>query len=180
MHGFALHAAGFGPLTVLLVAVVATAGALLIHATFGARRGGVSPELGRVAMNADDLIRADIDLPEVRAAMLDFAARMGIPEPVLPRLAIPGGDDGEYILREGSAYLYCGYERGTQMFEYRTAVLDDLLYWVFRDRSWMQAYTSLIGKQLDSEEHARQLADRQVALLASARPEWAERLQEGV
>ena len=134
------------------------------------------PDRARITAGLD----AAPDLPEVRSAMLNAAARMDIPEHLLPRLAIPGGADGEYILRDGDSYLYCGFERGTQMFEYRTGVLDDLLYRVFRDRSWMQAYTSLIGRQLDPDEHARQLSAVQSALLAKVNPQWADRLLEGV
>lgn len=172
MNASALHAAGVGPLGFVLVALVATVGALAIHFLMRGRSSRVPAEPAR----AVEVRPEPIDLPEVREAMLAAAARMGIPERVLPRIASPGGADGEYIDRAGSAYVYSGFERGAKMFEHRTVDLDGLLYLVLRDRAWMQAYLALIGQELAPEEHARRLAEGQEALLARADTRWAERL----
>lgn len=175
--GWALRAADAGPLTVVLVALAALVLALVIHNWPGRRRTPVTDD--RTAAPSQTTARNDlpVSLPEVRARMIAAAGRMGLPEHLLPRLAMPGGGDGDFVFRDGADYVYCTHERATRIAEHRTGDLDDLLYRVFRDRAWTRTYLSLIGQELSEEEHAARLAEGQLALLEKADARWAERLR---
>lgn len=163
MGGWALNAADAGPLTVVLVALVALVGALIIHAF--SRRGTMPSGSAR--------------LPGVRQAMTDAARRMDLPERLLPALALPSSREGDFIFRQGNEYVYASYERGSCMSEYRTTDLDDLLYRVFKDRAWTRTYMDLMRQDLSPEDHAARLAEGQLALLEKADPRWAARLRAG-
>jgi hypothetical protein len=165
---WAMSAADFGPWTVALVALVALVGALLIH-NFSRRPKRLPPTAAG----------GHADLPELRAAMRAAASRMDLPERLLPAIARPTGADGDFIYRDGSGYVYCSIERGTPLFEHRSADPEDLLYRVFRDRAWTRTYMDLIGQDLSPQEHAARLSKGQEALLAKAQPRWAERFAEG-
>ncbi len=161
MRGWALNAADAGPLSVLVVALVALVGALLIH------------NLSRRNQAPNGSAR----LPGVRQTMIAAARRMDLPEHLLPALALPSSREGDFVYRQANQYVYCSFERGTQIFEHRTANVDDLLYRVFKDRAWTRTYVGLIGQDVPQEEHAARLAAGQEALLELADPRWAQRLR---
>jgi len=161
MNGWAMNAAGFGPLAMVLAALVALVGALLIHNFSG-------PDLTPTG---------SARLPGVRRAMEDAARRMDLPERLLPALGLPTSREGDFVFRQGHDYVYACYERGSRISEHRTEDLDDLLYHVFRDRAWTRTYMSLIGQDLSPEDHAAKLAQGQEDLLERAEPRWAARLR---
>jgi hypothetical protein len=162
-------AAGWGQGALIIAALVAVVGALLIH-NLG-RRGGSGVARAQPGRGT----AADTGLIALGERMKDAARRMGIPERVLPRIAVPDAREGDFVFREGSDYVYCGFERGTQMFEHRASESDDLLYRVFCDRAWMHVYFGLKGQDLSPQEQTARLAAGQVELLGKADPRWAER-----
>lgn len=114
-------------------------------------------------------------LRQAQAAMREAAARIGIPAHVLPGLSEQ--PEGAFIENgPNGGFVYVTTERATRMSEERAADVDELLYLVFRDRAWMQAYTGLTGQDLSPEAHAAQLAEGQLELLRKGDPRWAERL----
>lgn len=175
--GWALRAADAGPLTIVLVALVALVGALVIHNWPGRKRSAVVDDRTAAPLPAAARNDLSVSLPEVHSRMLAAARCMELPEHLLPRLAMPGGEDGDYVFRDKFDFVYCGFERGTQIFEHCTVDVDDLLYRVFRDRAWTRTYVSLIGQDLSEQDHAARLAEGQLALLEQADPRWAERLR---
>lgn len=167
MNAWALSAAGVGPLGVILVALVAVAGALAIHA-LNRRRSGVAPrgaaeEAARTAPATDR---------EIAARLRDVAARMGLSEDILPSAHAPNGD-GDFVWRDGGTYRYQSIERGGPVADHADVSLDDVLYHVFHDRAWMHAYLATIG----SDEATRQarVAEQQQAMLAAANLAWGDR-----
>jgi hypothetical protein len=178
MNGRVMSVAGFGPLEVALVALVALVGALVIHNWPGRHRKrmealaqSASPQVANPARASDG------ELDAVRSAMLAAAQQMGLPERLLPGFGSPSGGDGDFVYRDGAEYVYCAFERGARLSELRTADIDDLLYRVFRDRAWTRTYTSLIGQDLSEQDHAARLAEGQLALLQRGDPRWAQRLR---
>jgi hypothetical protein len=175
--GWALRAADAGPLTVVLVALAALVLALAIHNWPGRKRR--PPVDDRTAAPLPVTGRNDlaVSLPDLHAQMLAAARRMELPEHLLPRIAMPGGGEGDFIYRDGADFVYCSLERGSRISEHRTAEVDELLYRVFKDRAWTRTYVGLIGQDLSPEDHAARLAEGQLALLERADPRWAERLR---
>jgi hypothetical protein len=175
--GWALRAADAGPLTVVLVALVALVGALVIHNWPGRRRR--PPVDDRTVAPSQTAVGKDlsVSLPEVHARMIETARRMELPEHLLPRIATPGGGEGDFVYRDDADYVYCALERGSRISEHRATEVDDLLYRVFKDRAWTRTYVSLIGQDLSEQDHAARLAEGQLALLGKADPRWAERLR---
>jgi Immunity protein 63 len=173
MSAWAASAAGFGPLEIALAALVALVGALLIH-NLGRGRGA-SPSLEGYNTQAPAPAVGTVKLPQVGLAMRAAAALMDLPDHLLPALSLPTGGEGDFVYGEGGGYVYASYERGTALFEHRTADLDDLLYRVLKDRAWTRTYLDLMGQDLSPEDHAARLAAGQIALLARAHPGWAER-----
>ncbi|MBM3596205.1 MAG: hypothetical protein FJX31_10645 [Alphaproteobacteria bacterium] len=177
--GWALRAADAGPLTVVLVALAPLVLALVVHNWPGRQRSAVVDDriaAPSLASGRNDLA---VSLPEVHARMTAAAGRMVLLEHFLPRLAMPGGGDGNFVFRDKFEFVYGGYERGSRIFEHCTVDMDDLLYRVFRDRAWTRTYLSLIGQDLSEQDHAARLAKGQLALLEKADPCWAERLRAG-
>lgn len=175
--GWALRAADAGPLTIVLVALVALVGALVIHNWLGRRRSAAVDDRTVAPLQTATATDISVSLPEVQARMMAAAVRMGLPEHLLPRIAMPGGGEGDFVYRDGADYVYCALERGSRISEHRTAEVDELLYRVFKDRAWTRTYVNLIGQELSEEEHAARLAEGQLALLEQADPRWAERLR---
>lgn len=192
--GGVLHAAGFGPLAVILVALVAVAGALLIHLAMRGRgrrsaRGSLVPALVGIPdpqvlpardPSLPDWPRADdplLDEAALRQRMLEIAGIMGIPEQVLPQFAQPCAPEGEYVFLENGSYVYTAYERGGPMFEDRSLIADQILYFVFRDRCAMHAYLGTIGRNLGHEEQSRRAAQECYAMLDRYDPRWRKQLE---
>jgi hypothetical protein len=156
----------------VLVALVATVGALAIH---WLRRGRApayrdADEAARIAEPAPSLPQDEA----IAGRLRELAARMGLPERVLPRAHEPTGD-GDFVWREGDQYRYQGIERGGPIADHSDPSLDEILFLVFRDRCWMHAYLATIG--MDEPARGAEVASRQRAMLAAAEPEWAARLE---
>lgn len=167
MSGFALNAAGWGPGAVALAALVALVGALAIHALGRRRTRAVAADPGARAL-----------LRELARALPGAAARMDVPQRLLPRISPPTPVDGDYLFAEGAELVYATVERGTRMSEHRAASVDDMLYRVLRDRAWMQTYLRLMEQNLSPADHAAQLREGQRALLHRGNPAWADRLAQ--
>lgn len=175
---WAASVAGFGPLEIALAALVALIGALVIHNWPGRHRKRMEAlEKSVSAGQANPVAVSDAGLEQAGAVIRAAAARMGLPEHLLPRMAAPSGSEGDFVYRDGADFVYCSLERGSRISEHRTTDIDELLYRIFRDRAWTRAYISLIGQDIPEQEHAARLAAGQLALLEKADPRWAERLR---
>ena len=118
---------------------------------------------------------ASLSLEQLSALMRDMAARAGIPEPTLPSSGPINGDDGAYIDIHHAGYRYVGLERGAVSFEHRTVVADELMYRVFRDRSWMVAAGYVVGHPTAPEQNPETIAERQREILATIDPRWGQK-----
>lgn len=166
MSGWALNAADVGPIGAMLVALAALVGALAVHFLFGRGRPAMRP-----APRPEE--QAFWEDAEVAARLREVAARMGLPERVLPRPCPPASDDGDFVWRDGGQFRYRSLERGAPVADHASASLDDVLYHVFRDRSRMHAYLATIGT--DEATREARIVAQQRAMLAAADPAWAER-----
>ena len=110
--------------------------------------------------------------PEIGARMRAIAAQAGIPDRVLPSLTPPFGREGGFAFRDRFDYVYTALERGAPMFEHRTAVVDELLYLIFKDRSWMVAAGYVADAGAPPERDSESIAQRQQAMLAGIDPRW--------
>lgn len=124
---------------------------------------------------ADDPSLSHAELGELMYAIAD---RAGVPRRVLPAIGPIAGGEGEAIDRDKFDYIYIGLERGQPMFDLRTVVADQLMYWVFRDRAWALASNRLAnarqaGERFPDHEYAGRLAEEQRAILAEIDPKWA-------
>ena len=106
-----------------------------------------------------------------------IAGVMGIPERVLPKFARPAEPEGEYLFVENGAYVYTAYERRVPMFEDRSLIADQVLYFVFRDRCAMHGYIGTIGQNLGHEEQSRRAAEECYAMLERYDPRWRKQLE---
>ncbi|OYW44517.1 MAG: hypothetical protein B7Z08_09255 [Sphingomonadales bacterium 32-68-7] len=145
------------------MALLALAGAFAIHA-LQSRRRARSGESGPGPLAPTDA--------EIAGRMRAIAARMGLPERVLPRATQPAGD-GDFVWREGDRFRYQSLERGYPVADHAAASLDEILYLVFRDRAWMHAYLATRGS--DEATREARVAERQRAMLAAADPAWGAR-----
>jgi hypothetical protein len=171
MNAWALSAADVGPVGFVLVALTALAGALVIHGLTRRRgAGGVPPAKARTPVAAPSSAPEDV---EIAGRLREVAERMGLPERVLPRACAPDGD-GDFVWRDGARYRYQSHERGGPVADHADASLDEILYRVFRDRSWTHAYVASIGSDQASRE--ARIAEQQRAMLAAANPAWAARI----
>ena len=187
---WALGAADFSLGSILIVALIATLGALAIHwLRSGPRRSvedmmRIDPHAAAPAAAADPSRpdwsqREPVSYEEAHlsAMMRDYAARAGIPERVLPKADLPDGADGNFVFRDKFGYVYATWEGGRQTQEYTSAVADQLLFAVFRDRAWMHAYTQSMGDGLAEPDRTRQVEAEQERLLSLIDPRWGAQLR---
>lgn len=109
--------------------------------------------------------------------MRDYAARADFPERVLPKADLPDGGDGNFVFRDKFGYVYATWEGGRQTDEQTSAVADQLLYWVFRDRAWMHSYIETMGADLPEPDRMRKVEGEQERLLGMIDPKWAAQLR---
>lgn len=124
---------------------------------------------------ADDPSLSHAQLGELMYAIAD---RAGVPRRVLPAIGPIGAGEGEFIDRDKFDYIYIGLERGQPMFDLRTVIADQLMYWVFCDRAWVLASNRLAnarqaGERFPDQEYAGRLSKGQRAILAEIDPKWA-------
>lgn len=110
--------------------------------------------------------------PEIAERMRAIAGRVGIPDHVLPTLAPPFGNEGEFVFRDRFDYIYTAREHGTALFEHAVAAVDQLLYLVFKDKAWMMASGYIGGSGAPIEQDPVRIAEKQRAILAGIDPRW--------
>jgi hypothetical protein len=172
VNAWALGAAGVGPLGVILVALVAVAGALAIHVLRRRKGKDFVPPQSHAAGGASARPAPSED-PHIAARMRERAARMGLSETMLPAAHAPNGD-GNFVWRDGGTYRYQSFERGGPVADHSEPSLDAVLFHVFRDRAWMHAYLATVGS--DEATREARIAEQQRAMLAAGDPAWAGRL----
>lgn len=119
-----------------------------------------------------------LSLAELGEMMYAAADLAGVDHSRLPHVGPIAGGDGEWIDRDKFDYIYIGVERGQPMFDHRTVVADQLLYWVLRDAAFSLAANRLAerrsaGERIPDEEYANRLAIEQAAILGDIDPAWA-------
>jgi hypothetical protein len=113
-----------------------------------------------------------LSLAELGVKMREIAERAGIPERVLPHIGPIGARDGEYIDRDKFDYIYIGQKRGQPMFDHRVVIADQLMYLIFKDRTWMIAAGYVGGATVPPKQDPARIAERQQHLLAGIDPRW--------
>lgn len=112
------------------------------------------------------------DIPTIGTRMHAIADRIGVPATALPALMPPDGSDGDFVFRDKFEYIYLGIDRGQPCFEHVTAVADELLYLIFRDRAYALAANRVAERQVGAEGHVAELLREQQAIIAGIDPRW--------
>jgi hypothetical protein len=116
---------------------------------------------------------ASLSLADISELMSGIAARAGIAEKELPQFGPTSAEWGTFIDRDKFDFIYFALDRGGMMFDMRTVVSDQLMYWVFRDRAYAAAANHLAENPTTPDRYARLLADKQQDILAGIDPRWA-------
>lgn len=127
-----------------------------------------------------DWSRADnppLSLPELAELMHAAAELAGIAPARLPGIGPIAGGEGEFIDRDKFDYIYLGVERGQPMFDRRSAIADQLLYWIFVDQALMLASNRIAeqkraGRSIPDSDYVGALANEQQAILGDIDPAW--------
>jgi hypothetical protein len=112
------------------------------------------------------------DTATIQRRAKDLAASLGKPD---FRLRSEPMHDGSSHLEVGDAYYLIVTERGEDLSRRRTRDVDELLYWVMAGLTWKMASDHELAHRRKGEDTRRQLFAKQVELLATISPEWAER-----
>lgn len=112
------------------------------------------------------------DIPAIGARMHAIADRIGVPGTALPALMPPDGSDGDFVFRDKFEYIYLGIDRGQPCFERVTAVADELLYLIFRDRAYALAANRVAERRVGAEGYVAELVREQQAIIAGIDPQW--------
>lgn len=86
----------------------------------------------------------------------------------------PRGDGSPYV-EVGDAYYYIVEERGVELKRLKTADLDELLYWIIKNLTVSLAWDYEKRHRRHGEDSRRQAFAKDLELLASLSPKWAER-----
>lgn len=116
---------------------------------------------------------SSLSLADISELMRGIAAKADIEERWLPQVGGSTDDWGTFIDRDKFDFIYFELERGGMVFDLRTVVSDQLMYWVFRDRAYAEASTYLAHNPTTPDRYDRLLADRQQEILAGIDPRWA-------
>jgi hypothetical protein len=76
-----------------------------------------------------------LSFAEISVLMRGIADRAWIEQPWLPQVGATKSDWGIFIDRDKFDYIYFELERGGVVFDLRTEITDQLMYWVFRHRA---------------------------------------------
>lgn len=79
----------------------------------------------------------------------------------------------------GTAY-YEAHERGIELFSFPAFDLEHLMFMAFKDITFSLAAEHELKNRNPNEDSRRQLFSRQVELLRTLNPEWAERTQKEI
>ncbi len=112
------------------------------------------------------------DIPAIGARIHAIADRIGVPATELPALMPPDGSDGDFVFRDKFEYIYLGIDRGQPCFEHITAVADELLYLIFRDRAYALAANRVAERRVGAEGYVAELMREQQAIIAGIDPRW--------
>lgn len=86
------------------------------------------------------------------------------------------GDDGSaHIEVHGAELHYVVTERGSELERKRTSDVDDAAYWLVSDRVFSLACAWESKHRVRGQDFRRLLFAHELALLAKARPDWAQR-----
>jgi hypothetical protein len=104
-----------------------------------------------------------------------LAARLGRPDFTLRSKP---GHDGSYHLEVGDAYYLVVTERGLELERRRTEDVDELLYWAMEGLTSSMSSNYELANRREGEDSRRQAFAKQVELLATVSPAWAERQRQ--
>ena len=117
----------------------------------------------------------EVDLLDVRTLQRragELAASLGLAE---FRLASEAMHNGSPHLEVTDVYYLVVTERGCELERRRTMDADELLYWVMEGETSSLAWDHERTHRRRGEDPRRQAFARQIELLATLSPEWAER-----
>jgi hypothetical protein len=119
-------------------------------------------------MNAEPLVDFRVIQRRVKAlagslGKSDYTIRSGSPE------------DGSPHVEVSDAYYFVVRERGVELSRRRTSDLDELLYWILEGLASSIAWDFELRHRREGKDPRRQGFAKQVELLATLSPDWAER-----
>jgi hypothetical protein len=119
-------------------------------------------------MNGVELLNAGTIQDRAKA----LAARLGKPGFTLRSKP---GHDGSSHLEVRDAYYLVVTERGLELERRRTEDVDELLYWAIEGLTSSMSLNYELANRREGEDSRRQAFSKQVELLATISPAWAER-----
>lgn len=117
-------------------------------------------------------------LGAIEAWVRRLARRLGAPPRLLPTFGRSRHDGTPHVEVGEDAYFFVTCERGVELERRRTADLDELLFWAFSSVTFSMACGWELERRVDGRDSRRKIFARQVELLASLSPGWAEREAE--
>ncbi len=114
-------------------------------------------------------------LPKIEAEINRLAAIVGAAGYVLPTFGRTEDGARPHIEADAHGYHYVVVERGLELQRNTTRDLDELLYHVFKSVTFSLACDYECAHRIASQDCRRQLFARQIELLSSLSPAWAER-----
>ena len=114
-------------------------------------------------------------LAEIEVDIHRLAGRIGAPEQALPTYGHTADGARPHIESNAHGYHYVVVERGQELRRDTTNDLDELLYHVFASVSFGLACDYELAHRVAGQDFRRLLFARQLGLLASLSPAWAER-----
>jgi hypothetical protein len=109
---------------------------------------------------------------ELRERVAALARRIGAPSNLLPTYASSEDFARPHIETDLRGYHYVVVERGTELSRSTTRVLDELLYWVFRDVTFSMACSFELAHRQPMQDSRRILFAHNLQLLESLSPTW--------
>ena len=120
------------------------------------------------------------DISEIRQEINELSKKINAPEEFTPTYETPRGDGHPCIKLDGSAY-HLVYEERRKEFERKTTFsVDDLLYYVFDDVTYLMASDYELENRDLSEDPRKKMFGRQIELMRKISNDYAERLKKRI
>jgi hypothetical protein len=113
-----------------------------------------------------------LDVGTVQKTVKDLSRRLGREDFAIA--SRPSGDGSPYI-EVGDTYCFIIEERGIELERRTTVDLDELLYWIMRRLTFWMSWDYEKRNRREGEDSRRQAFAKEVELLESLSPAWAER-----
>jgi hypothetical protein len=114
-------------------------------------------------------------LDEIKTDIIAFAYLIDAPKYIIPTFGYSEDFAKPHIEVDGRGYHYVVVERGAELSRKTTTAFNELLYWVFDGITFEMATEYEMKNRNAKQDFRRILFEKQVELLRTVNPEFAER-----